>query len=102
MRSVKNKCKQVARIFALDAENEKRVTDPRLIALNSTVGPYQFYRTLTCNLTHNYYLRKAVNLFLKVSKEVDETMASGRQFQSAIVFGKNELNLKTSLFAYGT
>ena len=28
-------------------------------------------------------------------------MASGRQFQSAIVFGKNE-NLKMSLFAYGT
>ena len=27
-------------------------------------------------------------------------MASLRQFQSAIVFGKNE-NLKTSLFAYG-
>ena len=69
-------------------ENEKSVTDPRLIALNSTVGPYQFYRTLTCKLTHNYYLRTAVNLFLKVSKEVDETMASGRQFQSAIVFGK--------------
>ena len=28
-------------------------------------------------------------------------MASGRQFQSTIVFGKNE-NLKTCLFAYGT
>ena len=27
-------------------------------------------------------------------------MASGRQFQSVIVFGKNE-DLKTSLFAYG-
>ena len=25
---------------------------------------------------HNYYLRKAVNLYLKVSKEDDETMAS--------------------------
>ena len=48
-----------------------------------------------------YYLRKADNLYLKVSEEVDETMASGRQFQSAIVFGKNE-NLKMSLFAYGT
>ena len=45
---------------------------------------------------YNYYLRKAVNLYLKVSKEDDETMASGRQFQSAIVFGKNE-KLKTSL-----
>ena len=50
---------------------------------------------------YNYYLRKAVNLYLKVSKEDDETMASGRQFQSTTVFGKNE-NLKTSLFAYGT
>ena len=48
-----------------------------------------------------YYLRKADNLYLKVSEEVDETMASGRQFQSAIVFGKNE-NLKICLFAYGT
>ena len=37
-------------------------------------------------------------LYLKVSKEVDDIVASGRQFQSAIVFGKNE-NLKTSLFA---
>ena len=50
---------------------------------------------------YNYYLRKAVNLYLKVSKEDDETMASGRQFQSAVVFGKNE-NLTTFLFAYGT
>ena len=50
---------------------------------------------------YNYYLRKAVNLYLKVSKEDDETMASGRQFQSAIDFGKNE-NLKTSSFAHGT
>ena len=48
-----------------------------------------------------YYLRKADNLYLKVSEEVDETMASGRQFQSAIVFGKNE-KLKTSLFSFGT
>ena len=42
---------------------------------------------------YNYYLRKAVNLYLKVSKEADEAMATGRQFQSAIVFGKKE-NLK--------
>ena len=48
---------------------------------------------------YNYYLRKADNLYSNVSKEDDETMASGRQFQSPIVFGKNE-NLKTSLFAY--
>ena len=38
-------------IFALDAENEKSVTDPRLTALNSTVGPYQFCWILTCKLT---------------------------------------------------
>jgi len=46
-------------------------------------------------------LRKADNPYLKVSKEVDKTMASGRQFQSALGFGKYE-NLKMSLFAYGT
>ncbi|CAH3187957.1 unnamed protein product, partial [Porites evermanni] len=44
-----------------------------------------------------YYLRKAGNLYLKVPKEVDETIASRRQFQSAKVFGKNQ-NLKTGLF----
>ena len=30
------------------------------------------------NYIYNYYLRKADNLYLKVSKEVDETMVSGR------------------------
>ena len=54
-----------------------------------------------CLTIYNYYIRKAVNLYLKISKEEDETIASGRQFLSAIVLGKNE-NLKTSLFAYGT
>ena len=42
---------------------------------------------------YKYYLSKADNLYLKVSEEVDETMARGRQFQSPIVFVKNE-NLK--------
>ena len=50
---------------------------------------------------YNYYLRKADNLCLNISEEVDETMASGRQFQSAIVLGNNEI-LKMSLLAYGT
>ena len=36
--------------------------------------------------------RKAVNPYLKVSED-DETMASGRQFQSVIVFGKKRLYL---------
>ena len=34
-------------------------------------------------------LRKAVNLYLKVSKEDEETIVSVRQFKSGIVLGKN-------------
>ena len=55
------------------------------------------YGFLLCN----YYLRKADKLDFKDSNEVDDTMAPGRQFQSAIVLGKYK-HLKMSLFAYGT
>ena len=35
-------------------------------------------RTFGTPCIYNYYLRKADNLYLKVSREIDETMASGR------------------------
>lgn len=47
-------------------------------------------------------LRKVNNSDLKDSNEIDDTMSSGRQFQSAIILGKYEHNIKTSLFAYDT
>ena len=54
---------------------------------------YKSWAKETIWTIYKYYYSKADNLYLKVSKEVDETMAWGRQFQSPIVFAKNE-NLK--------
>ena len=68
---------------------------------NKVKNPNEANQLAIYKQLYNYYLRKADKLDLKDSNELDDTMASGRQFQSAIFLGKYE-NLEISLFAYGT